>query len=122
MARTQRRKEKRQSIITLRHEGQSIWKISRTLKVSSSAVAKTIKRDDETGCHEDRYRKGRPRVTSTAEDKFITVTSLRNHQLTAPQIAAQVNASHSASNRHISTSTVQRRLRESGLHGRIAAK
>ena len=26
------------------------------------------------------------------------------------------------SNRHISTSTVQRRLRESGLHGRIAAK
>ena len=28
----------------------------------------------------------------------------------------------SSSNRHISTSTVQRRLHESGLHGRIAAK
>jgi hypothetical protein len=28
----------------------------------------------------------------------------------------------SSSNRHISTSTVQRRLRESGLHGRIAAE
>ena len=28
----------------------------------------------------------------------------------------------SSSNRHISTSTVQRRLRESGLHGHIAAK
>jgi transposase-like protein len=41
MARTaQISKEKRQSIITLRHEGQSIWKISRTLKVSSSAVVK----------------------------------------------------------------------------------
>jgi hypothetical protein len=35
-------KDTRQSIITFRHEGQSIWKISRTLKVSSSAVAKTI--------------------------------------------------------------------------------
>ena len=39
--------EKRQSIITLRHEGQSIQKMSRTLKVSSSAVAKTIKHYDE---------------------------------------------------------------------------
>ena len=28
----------------------------------------------------------------------------------------------SSSNRHISTSTVQRRLCESGLHGRLAAK
>ena len=123
MARTtQLSKEKRQFIITLRHEGQSIRKISRTLKVSSSAVAKPIKRDDETGCREDRHRKGRPRVTSTAEDKFIRVTSLRNWQLTAPQIATQVNASQSSSNRHISTSTVQRRLHESGLHGLIAAK
>jgi transposase len=37
-----------------------------TLKVSSSAVAKTIKRYDETGSHEDRHREGRPRVTSAA--------------------------------------------------------
>ena len=32
---------------------------------------KTMKRDDETGSHEDRPRKGRPRVTSAAEEKFI---------------------------------------------------
>ncbi|CDQ94806.1 unnamed protein product [Oncorhynchus mykiss] len=42
-------------------------------------------------------------------------------ELTAPQIAAKINASHSSSNRHI-TSTVQRRLCESGLRGLIAAK
>ncbi|CDQ71903.1 unnamed protein product [Oncorhynchus mykiss] len=79
MARTaQISKVKRQFIITLRHGGQSIRKISRTLKVSSSAVAKTIKRYDETGSHEDRHRNGKPRVTSAAEDKFIRVTSLRN--------------------------------------------
>ena len=122
MARTtQLSKEKQQSIITLRQEGQSIRKISRTLNVSSSAVAKTIKRYDETGSHEDRPRTGRPRVTSAAEDKFIRVTSLRNRQLTAPQIRAHINALQSSSSRHISTSTVQRRLRESGLHGGIAA-
>jgi transposase len=53
--------------------------ISRTLKVSSSDVAKIIKLYDETGSHEDRHRKGRPRVTSAAEDKFIRVISLRNY-------------------------------------------
>ena len=72
MSRTaQRSKEKQQSIIILRHECQSIQTISRTLKVSSG-VTKTIKRYDETGSHEDHHRKGRPRVTSAAEDTFIT--------------------------------------------------
>ena len=115
-------KEKRHYIITLRHESQSMRNISRTLKVSSSAVTKTTKRYDETGSHEIRHRKVRPRVTSAAEDKFIRVTNLRNRQLAAPQIADQINTSQSSSNRHISTSTVLRRLRESGLHGLIAAK
>jgi transposase len=59
--RAQISKEKLQSIITLRHEGQSMRTISRTLKVSSSAVAKTIKRYDKL-THEDRHRKGRPRL------------------------------------------------------------
>jgi transposase len=80
------------------------------LKVSSRAVTKTIKRYDETGSHEDHHRKGRPRVTTAAEDKFIRVNCTSD-------ITAQINASPSSSNRHISTSTVQRGLRESGLHG-----
>src|SRR4029434_4347974 len=68
-----------------------------------------------------RPRTGRPRVTSAAEDKFIRVTSLRNRQLTAPQIRAHINVSQSSRSRRIPTSTVQRRLRESGLHDGIAA-
>ena len=46
-------KEKRVAIITLRNEGQSVRKIGKTLKVSPSAVAKTIKRYKESGSHED---------------------------------------------------------------------
>ena len=38
------------------------------------------------------------------------------------EMSAQINASQSSSNRHISTSTVQRRLRESGPRRLIAAK
>jgi transposase len=46
-----------------------MWKMARTLKVSSSAITKTIKHYDETGSHEECHRKGRPRVTSAAENK-----------------------------------------------------
>jgi hypothetical protein len=67
-----------------------MWKISKTFKVSSSAVAKTIKRHDETGSHEDHHRKGRPRVTSA-------ICSLG---LPATEIAAQINASQISNNRH----------------------
>ena len=103
--------EKRQSIITLRHDGQSIRKMSRTLNVSSSVIAKTIKHYDETGSHENHHRKGRPLLQ--------TISSL---QFPASKIAAQINDSQRSSNRHMSTSTVQRRLRESGFQGQIAAK
>ncbi|CAJ0964174.1 unnamed protein product [Ranitomeya imitator] len=85
-------------------------------------VAKTIKRYKETCSHEDCPRKGRPRVTSASEDKFIRVTSLRNRTLTAAHIRDQVNVTQSSSSRHISTTTVKRRLCASGLHGKIAAR
>lgn len=49
-------------------------------------------------------------VSSAAEDKFIRVTSLRNHKLTTTQIRAHINALQSSSSRHIPTSTVQRKL------------
>ena len=122
MARTnQLSKEKRQSIITL-GTGPVSLENCKNIKCVPSVVAKTIKRYDETGSHEDHPRKGRPRVISAAEDKFIWVTSLRYGKLTAPHIRAQMNTTQSSSSRHISTSTVQRRLCESGLYGQIAAK
>ena len=48
------------------------------MNISSSAVTKTIQWFDETGSHEDHHRKGRPKVTPAAKDKFIRVTRLRN--------------------------------------------
>ena len=96
-------KEKQQSIITLRHEGQSIQK---TLKVSSVAMMKLALMRTATGKEDPEL----PLLQSTS-----------SLELAASQIAAQINASQSSSNRHISTSTVQR-LRESGLRGRISAR
>ncbi|MBN3288591.1 TCB1 transposase, partial [Polyodon spathula] len=84
-----------------------------------TAVAKIIKRFEETGTHEDRTRSGRPRLTSESENKLIRVKSLQNRRLTVPEIQAQLKATRRTD---VSTSTAQRRLREAGLTGRIAAK
>ena len=60
-------------------------------------------------------------ATGKEDPELPLLQRIRSLELPASEIAAQINASQSSSNRHISTSTVQRRLRESGLHGRIAA-
>ena len=59
-------------------------------------------------------------ATGKEDPELPLLQRINSLELTAPQIAAQINASQSSSNRHISTSTVQRRLSETGLHGRIA--
>ena len=63
------------------------------------------------------------RTTTGKEDPELPLLQrISSLELPASEIAAQINASQSSSNRHISTSTVQWRLCESGLHGQIAAK
>ena len=54
------------------------------------------------------------RISSLELPLLQRISSL---ELPASEIAAQINVSQSSSKRHILTSTVQRRLRESGLHG-----
>ena len=61
-------------------------------------------------------------ATGMEAPELALLQRIRSLELTAPQVAEQINASQSSSNRHISTSTVERRLRESGLHGQMPAK
>ena len=60
------------------------------------------------------------RTATGMEDPELPL--LQRISSSASEIAAQINASQSSSIRHISTSTVQRKLCESGLHCQIAAK
>ena len=61
-------------------------------------------------------------VTGKEDPELPLLQRISSLEFPASEIAAQINASQRSSNRHISTSIVQRRLYESGLHGRIAAK
>jgi hypothetical protein len=74
------------------------------LNVSSSAVTKTIKRYDYPGSQRTATGKEDPEISLLQK-----VCSL---EVPASEIAAQINASQSSSNRHISTSTVEMRLCE----------
>ena len=62
---------------------------------------------------------GRPKVTLKSEDKLIRIASLRNRRLTAPELRAELNTMRSSD---VSTSTVQRWLRDAGLKEIIAAR
>ena len=63
------------------------------------------------------------RTTTGKEDpEFPVLQRIISLELPGSEIAAPINASQSKSNRHISTSTVQKKLHESGLHVQISTK
>ena len=49
-------------------------------------------------------------ATGMEDPELPLLQRIRSFNLTAPQFTAEINASQSSSNRHISTSTVERRL------------
>ena len=61
-------------------------------------------------------------ATGKEDPELPLLQRTSSFKLTALPIAAQINASQSSSNRHISTSTVQRRQSESVIRGRIVEK
>ena len=74
-------KDKQQPIITLRHEGQSIWNISRTLKVSSSQSQKPSS------------AKMKLALTGKKDQKLPPLQRICSLELTAPQIVARLSSS-----------------------------
>ncbi|EFN72297.1 Transposable element Tcb2 transposase, partial [Camponotus floridanus] len=111
--------ETRAVIVALHKEGYSTRQISSKIKVSQITVVRTLRRKQETGLNTSRHRSGRPRVTSKNEDKFICVQSKRLRTRTAPEIREELNATRE---KPVSVPTVQRRLRDYGLKGCIAAR
>ena len=108
-------KEKRIKIQVLKDEGYSTRQIAEKVAVSQSGVVKALKIFEETGSHEDRFRCGRSRGTSKAEDKFLRITCLRDRNKAVPELRAELNVTKT---NNVSLQTVRRRLWSSGLNGR----
>ena len=107
----------RGQIIALSNEGLSQRKIAEKLGVSKGGVQRTLERFKETKSYATKRRSGRPRCTSSQEDRFIKITSLHNRTASADNIKSVINNTRE---KPISKTTVRKRLTESGLSGRVA--
>ncbi len=77
-------------IIALHKDGIGYKKFAKTLKLSCSTVAKTIKRFNRTGSTQNRPRHGRPKKLSARAQSHIQRLCLGNRRLSAASIAAEV--------------------------------
>jgi transposase len=105
--------ERRWAIIALWKDGQTRTTIARKLSVHKETVARWIAQYQATGAVRPKKRSGRPRCTDEALDVAIAFTA-RVDVFTSPrQIVRKLELD-------ISADTVDRRLQEAGLFGRVA--
>ncbi len=77
-------------IIALQKDGIVYKKITKTLKLSCSTVAKTIQRLNRTDSTQNRPRHGRPKKLSACAQCHFQRLCLRNRRMSAASIAAEV--------------------------------
>ena len=73
----------------------------------------------ETGSTDNRKRSGRPKISSSREDRHLVHLSLQDRRLTSPQLKRQWEDTCGIV---CSSRTVRKRLDNVGLHGRVAKK
>lgn len=93
--------------------------VAATFGVSESMISKLKVKFRETGDVKDRPRTGRPRKTTVQEDRFITVSALRNRRLPATHLQARHARRYG---RRVSVQTIRNRLHEANLRARKPAK
>ncbi|GFT20335.1 transposable element Tcb2 transposase [Trichonephila clavipes] len=83
--------------------------------VARSVVARLWNRFQETGNVRRRPGAGRPRTTTSTDDRYIQLTARRNRTENATQLQRQLLL---ATGRRVSSQTVRNRLHEGGLYAR----
>jgi transposase len=98
-------------------KSKSAAEVANIFNVSKWSVERIRKRFQETGDVHDMPRTGRPRKTTTREDRLL----VRQSRASPTATATELNESWSPEN-HVSKRTIRRILTRNGLHGRIAAQ
>lgn len=95
--------------------GHSIRQVARWLKVSPSVISRLWKRFKITGDVVEASKSGRPRKTTTNQDRFMKILVRRNRKMTARSVVTELQT---ATGVKISTQTVRNRLHTVGLYAR----
>lgn len=93
--------------------------LARRLNCSRCKIINVLKHYNKTQSFGNKIRKDRPRKTSTRDDSAIVRISKKNPFTTAPQIKSTITQKLGL---NLSVSTIQRRLREKNLGGRVARR
>ena len=101
--------------IAAQYPQKSMGELSKQYNVSKCVIHNIVKKKRETGTVADRPRSGRPRISTTRDDRTLVRLSLRHRFYTAGAL------------RHLwsvpaSTSTIKRRLFNAGLRGCVSMK
>ena len=105
----------RERAIGMLDAGMPTEHVAKHVGCSSRAIRNLRIRFQTTGSTNDLPQRGRPRVTTHGQDRYIINTQLRNRFQTATATAANTPGLH---NNRISAQTVCNHLRENGLHAR----
>ena len=76
--------------VVLYEDGQGYKKITNTLKMSCSTVAKIIQRFKRVGSTQNRPRVGRPKKLSARAERHIQMLSLKDRRMSPVSIAAEI--------------------------------
>ncbi|GBL80570.1 Transposable element Tcb2 transposase [Araneus ventricosus] len=98
--------------------GQSQVQICREFNLTPSVVCNLWKQFQDTGSIERKPRQGRPRATTSTDDRYSSIIARCNRGATASQLSRDLYAATGTS---VSRVTVSKRLHETGLFARRPA-
>lgn len=111
--------EERNKIIKLHEKGIKPFIIVEKTHFKKSTVRNVIKKWTTTGSVANRQRRGRPRATTTREDRKIVQLAQGDRRITLDKLTKSAQNDHKII---VSRGTIKRRLHEVNLRGRRARK
>lgn len=112
--------DQRVQVVTLKNDaGWTVNRIAEHLHTDRRTVQRLLAKHRNTGSVEDQPHPRRPRRSTLREDRILVRMSAAAPMQVARQLRQRWNTEHGV---EASVATVKRRLKDAGLHGRIAKR
>ena len=95
--------------------GHTQRQVANWLKVSPSVISRLWKRFETTGDVAEGHKTGRPRITTSNQDRFMKILARRDKKIAARRVVCELQT---ATGVRISAQTVRNRLHSVGLYAR----
>ena len=89
--------------------------IARRFRTSHQTINRIMQRYRHSGQFKDLPRSGRPRVTTRAEDRYVTNVVARNRFVTGPEVPSRLYATRGPGACPVSVQTVRNRIHAGGF-------